>query len=627
MEHRIIDPPRSQFERLPTQLTPGERQLIDFFDEELSPNWEMYVQPHLNGLRPDLVLLNPSVGIAVFEVKDWNLNAMEYFADGNPPRLMARNKYGKIFSKESENPVKKILLYEDELFNLYCPRLDHKAGRAVITAGLVFTRSSHAKVKEVFDPFLATDMCKYPRYYPIAGSDDLEARALDCIFPEHQRSSSIYMSKDTACDLRGWLREPAFAQEQRYLLSLNSRQRYLAQTRTKTGYRRVKGPAGSGKSVVLSARAAELADSGKRVLVVCYNITLLNYLRDLTVRHETPRKVFRRRVEFLNFHLWCKRICMDSGYHEEYNRIWRSFFKHKESDGELADEDPDVAPALGQVVELVQDLYTEHAELPKYDAILVDEGQDFDSYWWQTLRHALVDNGEMMLVADKTQNIYGTAGEWTEKAMKEAGFYGPWSELKTSYRLSPSIILLVSRFAKNFLTEEEVDLPRPQQEFDFSSDELRWVQVRDQRQAIHVCEDELKQMMQRIPTDTAFADIVFLSDKKMGREVAECLKKSNVHVLHTFSENNREGQRQKRAFFQRNVRARIRATTPYSFKGWEARLLVLFVNSISSPKDKAVLYTALTRVRKHELGCHLTVISCCKHLESFGRTWPDFDKR
>ena len=626
MERRIIDPPRSQFERLPTQLTSGERQLIDLFDEELSPKWEMYIQPHLNGLRPDLVLLNPSVGIAVFEIKDWDLNAMKYFAHENPPQLMARDKHGKIFSKESENPIKKIQLYEDELLNLYCPRLDNKAGQAVVTAGLVFTEASRAKVKEVFDPFRGTGMCKYPEYYPIAGSDDLEARSLDCIFPEHQRSSSKYMTKDTACDLRGWLSEPAFAQEQRTSLPLNSRQKDLARTRTNTGYRRVKGPAGSGKSVVLSARAAELADSGKSILVVCYNITLLNYLRDLTVRHATPRKVIRRRVEFLNFHFWCKRICIDSGYHEKYNHIWHSFFEHEKSDGELADEDSDVAPALEQVAELVQDLYTKHAELPRYDAILVDEGQDFDSYWWQTLRRALVDNGEMMLVADKTQNIYGTAGEWTEKAMKEAGFHGPWSELKTSYRLSPSIIPLVSRFAKNFLTEEEVDLPLPpQQEFDFSLDKLRWVQVRDQKQAIHVCENELKQMMQRIPTDTAFADIVFLSNKKMGREVVECFKKSNVHVLHTFSEDNREGRRQKRAFFQGN--ARIKATTPYSFKGWEARLLVLFVDSISSPKDKAVLYTALTRVRKHELGCRLTVISCCKRLEPFGRTWPDFDQR
>ena len=146
-----------------------------------------------------------------------------------------------------------------------------------------------------------------------------------------------------------------------------------------------------------------------------------------------------------------------------------------------------------------------------------------------------------------------------------------------------------------------------------------------QEQAIHVCENELKQMMQRIPTDTALADIVFLSNKKIGRKVVECLEKSNVHVLHTFSEDSWEERRQKRAFFQGD--ARIKATTPYSFKGWEARLVMLFVDSINSPKDKAVLYTALTRVREHELGCRLTVISCCKRLEPFGRTWPDFDQR
>ena len=62
------------------------------FDQTLSPDWEVYVQPHLNGLRPDFVLLNPRVGIGVFEVKDWNLDAMHYFVkkDHNGlPTLMA----------------------------------------------------------------------------------------------------------------------------------------------------------------------------------------------------------------------------------------------------------------------------------------------------------------------------------------------------------------------------------------------------------------------------------------------------------------------------------------------------------------------------------------------------------
>jgi hypothetical protein len=56
----------------------GEKMLFDLLDRELDP-WEIYIQPHLNGLRPDFVLLNPSVGVCVIEVKDWNLDAMPYY--------------------------------------------------------------------------------------------------------------------------------------------------------------------------------------------------------------------------------------------------------------------------------------------------------------------------------------------------------------------------------------------------------------------------------------------------------------------------------------------------------------------------------------------------------------------
>ena len=74
---RVISPPPSQLDSLPTPLTEGERQVLRLFDNALPESWEIYVQPFLNGLRPDFVLLNPAVGIAVFEVKDWSIGAYE----------------------------------------------------------------------------------------------------------------------------------------------------------------------------------------------------------------------------------------------------------------------------------------------------------------------------------------------------------------------------------------------------------------------------------------------------------------------------------------------------------------------------------------------------------------------
>ncbi|MBF0586720.1 NERD domain-containing protein [Prosthecochloris sp. N3] len=625
---RLIDPPRQQHDKLLTPLTDGERRVIDVFDTELPPEWEIYIQPHLNGLRPDIVLLHPGVGVAVFEVKDWDLGAMHYYAktvESGRQVLMARDGNGKAFSREAENPINKILLYKEELFDLYCPRLDNRAGFAVITAGLIFPCAPRSEVERVFGPFREAHdgMSGYPQYYPISGIEDVSSGNLAAIFPESKRQSSQVMSSAIADDLRGWLKEPFFSQEQRTPLELDARQRDLATTRTDTGYRRIKGPAGCGKSVVLAARASSLAAEGKHTLVVSFNITLLNYLRDLAVRHDAARSVIRRQIDFLNFHYWCKRICLDTGHEEEYKKLWAL-----SSDGDVLQSEPVLSEGLPS---LIQRLYREGAgsgAMPRYDAILVDEGQDFRPSWWQTLRLALKAGGEMVLVADKTQNIYATAAAWTEETMANAGFRGPWAELKISYRLPPAVVALVSRFAEEFLTDEEIDIPQVEQrenqlEFaEFFPVELRWVHVREQSNGLDACVSELRRMMQRLRTDTGVPDITVLSGTELGRSLTDLLTHKGVHVLHTFDKDKQISRRQKRAFFQ--GAARIKATTLHSFKGWEARHLVLFVGSVERAEDRALIYTALTRLRRHEAGSALTVVSCCPELFTYGQSWPDF---
>ena len=618
---RIIDPPRDEFDQLPSPLTDGERKVIDLLDEQLPAEWEIYVQPHLNGLRPDIVLLHPRVGVAVFEIKDWDLGAMRYYAKKDRVGrwiLMARDKTGKQFSRLPYNPINKILLYEEELFQLYCPRLNDRAGRAVITAGLVFPCSPRREIRRVFGPFMKAQekMLKYPKYYPISGAEDISSGDLGAIFPESRRRNSRYMNDDVSSDLRGWLKEPFFSQKQRRPLELDTRQRDLATTRTATGYRRIKGPAGSGKSVALAARAATLAAEGKHILVVTYNITLLNYLRDLAVRHEASRRVIRRQIDFLNFHYWCKRVCYDTGHAEEYKHLWAT-----SSDGDSV-----ISEGLPSLVQELYDQNDAHGAMPRYDAILVDEGQDFHLSWWQTLRCSRKRGAEMVLVADKTQNVYGTATAWTEDAMLGAGFRGPWVELKISYRLPPAVIPFVRRFAVEFLKGEEIDIPMfDQRELDLYPVELRWVHVLRQSNELEACNSELRRMMKRLRRDTAIPDIVLLSDSmSLGRRLVETQKSKGVHVLHTFAQEGRISRRQKRGFFQ--GAAKVKATTTHSFKGWEARHLILLVTSVKRAENRVLLYTALTRLRRHERGSCLTVVSCCNELRTYGRSWPAYEE-
>ena len=106
---RIIEPPRDQHPHLRQPLTAGELRVLDVLDDKLPPEWEIYLQPHFNGLKPDFVLLEPNVGIGVIEVKDWNLDAMPYFVKehrSGRKELYATGADGRDF--RVENPFAKI---------------------------------------------------------------------------------------------------------------------------------------------------------------------------------------------------------------------------------------------------------------------------------------------------------------------------------------------------------------------------------------------------------------------------------------------------------------------------------------------------------------------------------------
>src|SRR5438067_11987264 len=117
---RFVSPPKSELGRLRQPLTAGELQVFEFFDRHLDPAWEIYIQPHLNGLRPDFVLLHPNVGIAVFEVKDWNLDAMPYFVrnECGSPSLWSTHQHGKPF-RVRDNPVEQGARYKREILSLH----------------------------------------------------------------------------------------------------------------------------------------------------------------------------------------------------------------------------------------------------------------------------------------------------------------------------------------------------------------------------------------------------------------------------------------------------------------------------------------------------------------------------
>lgn len=626
MTTRIIYPPVADFNRLRQPLTSGETRVFELFNKHLPDEWEIYIQPHLNGLRPDFVLLNPKVGIGVFEVKDWDLNAMTYRNEGS---VLRASHEGQTFDVWP-NPVQQLRRYKEEIHQLYCPRLEQKNGFAVITAGLIFPFAARDSVVALMAPHQTQEEReRYPRYSPISGREAISGGWLEKVFPESSRQSSIYMTPDHADDLRGWLVEPDFSSDQRKPLEMDARQRSLADTRTEGGHRRIKGPAGSGKSVVLAARAAKLAAEGKSVLIATYNITLWHYLRDLVAR-ASNKPGWSNGITTLNFHEWCRRTCHEAG--NEWSKRYADLFK----DVPEKPENPLLRkewarrwqPVVDRILNIdVPDLASRAAGEPsvtRYDAILVDEGQDYRLPWWNALRRAVKDDGECVLVADATQDVYGTAGAWTDNAMRGAGFSGGWTQLETSYRLPNDAMDMARTFAQEFLPQDTIDLPKPEQgSLALHPCTLRWVQRDPETTATDSCVTEILSMLKRSGRDgLANADLCLLTDdQRVGAEVVRLLREKNIRIVTTFDDRGVESKRNKMGFWMGD--ARVKATTLHSFKGWESRLLVVHITRAFTADARALIYAGLTRLKRSVQGSHLTVVCTAPELSKFGQRWPE----
>jgi hypothetical protein len=137
----------------------------------------------------------------------------------------------------------------------------------------------------------------------------------------------------------------------------------------------VSGPAGSGKTLLALEKGRDLARTGKKTLILCYNRPLADYLR--TEIGSLPD------LEVTTFHQLTSRLL-------EKAKI-RSPGK-----SEFFDRAPEL---LLDAIAVVGG---------QYDAVLVDEGQVIDQNWWVPIEALLRDNedGVLWVFYDDNQALY-----------------------------------------------------------------------------------------------------------------------------------------------------------------------------------------------------------------------------
>lgn len=159
------------------------------------------------------------------------------------------------------------------------------------------------------------------------------------------------------------------------------------------GHRLLFGVAGSGKTVILLARARELSmiDPTKRVLVLCYNISLAAYLR--AALSDCPN------VTVYHFDGWAKSVGVSR--RTRNNESDESFGKR-----------------------FLARLSSGLRDSARFDAVLVDEAQDFDPTWFKVILMGMKDpvDGDLLIVGDGHQSIRTTRKiVWKDLGIQASG--------------------------------------------------------------------------------------------------------------------------------------------------------------------------------------------------------------
>lgn len=152
----------------------------------------------------------------------------------------------------------------------------------------------------------------------------------------------------------------------------------------------ISGGAGTGKTVLAMEAARIFAEQGAKVLFLCYNRALADHLETAMDLSESSPILAR------NFH----RLCAWAAH--ELDRPFEAPSDDKEAARRFWEEE---APSV------LLDAIAEGC-LPTFDAIVVDEGQDFAEDWWDVVEELLSvpEAGRLAVFHDAAQNIFDRPG-------------------------------------------------------------------------------------------------------------------------------------------------------------------------------------------------------------------------
>jgi hypothetical protein len=424
---------------LTSQSTSGEKKLFYFLEKTIAakPTTYCYYEPLIDDICPDFLIIDPEYGIINIEIKDFHQNTLVHVSSTENWHIAKDNS-----EKSVDSPF-------NQLYN-YWKVLKHRLDQIGIS-----TNVEIPILQMLALPYISSDSeigmrirGVQPSTIKVLFKENLRNYQTFQAKLEAQKPPNLQLTKKQLQVLRGNLiptsRLPSIKQAEihKFFLSMSpqaiikllDRQQEQLACALRDGHRLIFGVAGSGKTVVVIARARYLALSHPdwRILILCYN---RNLSREMT-RLINPQD-YAAAIEISTFHKWAKNIIYAAGiqYRSEYMQV-----RDRADEGVFS-----ISDFFQKEVPLLLDRVIDETSPQPYDAILIDEAQDFEKEWFTPVLKLLNSKTSSLLITcDGLQGIYARRKfYWKDVGIQAVG---RTSRFNKSYRIPKEIGTLAYKF-------------------------------------------------------------------------------------------------------------------------------------------------------------------------------------
>lgn len=317
----------------------------------------------------------------------------------------------------------------------------------------------------------------------------------------------------------------------------------------------VEGVAGSGKTILALHRALAFAREGKRTLFVCFNKELAAWIRR-QVQEDPTTDEFRDLLTVKHFHGLAADLAADASID------FRPASGGPRTEVFWNDEVPDLMEQA--VLDLDMDGHEVH-----FDAIVVDEAQDFSLGWWYALTQSLLSESDGPLYAfmDPNQSLRGEV-QWPD--VEFTARFKLTINCRNTRRIAAASASVLDLEPHIFARAPAGGVPRV----------LRASSSRQQKGLVM---QELRSLLQREDVPPGQIAIIGPASKDNG-SLSDLIDIDGVPLV-TSAEEWRNG-------------GGVLVTTARSFKGLEAEVVLLYdLGGFSRLFRREDLYVACTRAK------------------------------